>query len=64
MLMLMLTLRFSSFSLLLGALDNGTFLYADESGFNLDNQVLAFRVTIPVQALAGSGETPLQCNGM
>lgn len=30
-----------------GALDNGSFKYADESGFDLDNQVLAFRVTLP-----------------
>ncbi|KAL9624748.1 MAG: hypothetical protein Q9160_001102 [Pyrenula sp. 1 TL-2023] len=34
-----------------GALDNGSFKYADESGFDLDNQVLAFRVTLPMGAV-------------
>lgn len=33
-----------------GFLRNGTFTYADKSGFNLDNQALVFQVKLPKQA--------------
>lgn len=32
---------------LVGALNNGSFTYSDNSGYNLDNQALVFQVSLP-----------------
>ncbi len=37
-----------------GFLAEGTFEYADESGFDLDNQALVFRVQLPPNSFRGT----------
>lgn len=43
-----------------GFMDNGQLPYADESGFDLDNQVLVFHVTLPSGSSPRLGETSLR----
>jgi len=37
-----------------GHLNGGKFNYSDASGFNLDSQILSFRVTLPTGDAPGS----------
>ena len=39
-----------------GFLDGGEFTYADNSGFNLDNQALVFQITVPNGVIPVAGE--------